>query len=326
MTLDQHGDRLVHLVADHACRSGYAWLLVCSLISSSAFLRSLPEHGLDARDIRAHVAYLVSCAAVWPARLLHAQVELFLAQRARAPSCSSLSVFLRSIVAFHHITARVTNVVLHRQLRRSQRGTPRARSSSVTPSISYSMRAGLHLGDPVLDVALAVALRTSSGFLVIGLSGNTRIQILPPRLTKRVMARRAASIWRAVRRPRVGGLQAVLAEADRVAALRQAAVAAFVLLAEFGSLGLQHGFHSVLSWPSSARELRALASLHLVACIQDLALEYPHLDADHAVGGLGFGETVVDVGAQRMQRHATFAVPLADARSRRRSDGRRRAP
>src|SRR5205085_721246 len=36
----------------------------------------------------------------------------------------------------------------------------------------------------------------------------------------------------------------------------------------------------------------------------------PALDADHAVGGLGFAEAVIDVGAQRMQRHAALAVPL----------------
>src|SRR4026207_473815 len=40
--------------------------------------------------------------------------------------------------------------------------------------------------------------RVSAGVLVAGLSGNTRIQILPPRLAERVIAVRAASIWRAV--------------------------------------------------------------------------------------------------------------------------------
>src|SRR5262249_49953268 len=42
----------------------------------------------------------------------------------------------------------------------------------------------------------------------------------------------------------------------------------------------------------------------------DFALEDPHLHANHAVGGVGFGEAVVDVGTQRVQGHATFAVPL----------------
>ena len=55
------------------------------------------------------------------------------------------------------------------------------------------------------------------------------------------MARRAASISRAVMRARLGGLQAVLAEGDGAAALREAGVAALELLAVLGSLGLHHG-------------------------------------------------------------------------------------
>src|SRR5579883_319966 len=40
-------------------------------------------------------------------------------------------------------------------------------------------------------------MRVSAGLAVIGLSGKTRIQTLPPRFIKRVSAIRAASIWRA---------------------------------------------------------------------------------------------------------------------------------
>ena len=43
----------------------------------------------------------------------------------------------------------------------------------------------------------------------------------------------------------------------------------------------------------------------------DLALVDPHLDADAAEGRLGLAEAVVDVGAQRVQRHAALAVVLA---------------
>ena len=43
-------------------------------------------------------------------------------------------------------------------------------------------------------------MRTSAGFFDTGTSGNTRIQTRPARFMWRVMARRAASIWRAVRR------------------------------------------------------------------------------------------------------------------------------
>ncbi|SVD69852.1 uncharacterized protein METZ01_LOCUS422706, partial [marine metagenome] len=41
----------------------------------------------------------------------------------------------------------------------------------------------------------------SAGFLVIGLSGNTRIHIFPVRLIDLLMATRAASIWRLVIQP-----------------------------------------------------------------------------------------------------------------------------
>src|SRR6478735_7010533 len=44
--------------------------------------------------------------------------------------------------------------------------------------------------------------------------------------------------------------------------------------------------------------------------VENLALVDPHLDTDDSVGRLGFRKTVVDVGAQRMQRHAAFAVPF----------------
>ena len=37
----------------------------------------------------------------------------------------------------------------------------------------------------------------------------------------------------------------------------------------------------------------------------------PDLATDDAVGGLGFGEPVVDVSTQGVKRHAAFAIPLA---------------
>src|SRR5262249_26254759 len=44
--------------------------------------------------------------------------------------------------------------------------------------------------------------------------------------------------------------------------------------------------------------------------LEHFALEDPDLHADHAVGGLGFTQAVVDVGAEGVQRHAAFAGPL----------------
>src|SRR6266851_4253090 len=55
--------------------------------------------------------------------------------------------------------------------------------------------------------------------------------------------------------------------------------------------------------------LGALVVRHRVVR-HDLALEYPDLDAAGAEGGEGGGDAVVDVGAQRVQRHAALAVPF----------------
>src|SRR5947207_7793556 len=70
--------------------------------------------------------------------------------------------------------------------------------SSGTPPISNMIRPGLTTATQWSGAPLPEPIRTSAGFLVTGLSGKTRIQIRPPRLTWCVIARRAASIWRLV--------------------------------------------------------------------------------------------------------------------------------
>src|SRR6516225_9140646 len=69
-------------------------------------------------------------------------------------------------------------------------------SSRVMPSISNSTRPGLTTATQNSGAPLPLPIRVSAGFFVTGLSGNTRIHTLPPRLIVRVMATRAASIWR----------------------------------------------------------------------------------------------------------------------------------
>src|SRR5262249_53289921 len=90
-------------------------------------------------------------------------------------------------------------------------------------------------------------------------------------------------------------------------------------LAEFGFRRLQHDEYSSLSLslrrcavaprPAGLGFRQALILRHGVV-LHDLALEDPDFDAAGAVRGEGGGNAVVDVGAQRVQRHATFAVPL----------------
>ena len=43
---------------------------------------------------------------------------------------------------------------------------------------------------------------------------------------------------------------------------------------------------------------------------EHLAFEHPHFDPDDAVSRLGFGNAIVDVGTQGVQRHASFTIPL----------------
>ena len=73
--------------------------------------------------------------------------------------------------------------------------------SGVTPSISNRILPGRITATHSSGAPLPLPIRVSAGFLVIGLSGNNRIQTLPPRLMKRVIAIRAASIWRDVIQP-----------------------------------------------------------------------------------------------------------------------------
>src|ERR1700739_2927206 len=70
--------------------------------------------------------------------------------------------------------------------------------ASSTPAISNMMRPGLTTATHFSGAPLPLPMRVSAGFLVYGLSGKMRIHSLPPRLMKRVMATRDASIWRAV--------------------------------------------------------------------------------------------------------------------------------
>ena len=67
-----------------------------------------------------------------------------------------------------------------------------------TPDISNMIRPGFTTATQWSGGPLPFPIRVSAGFFVNGLSGNIRIQSLPPRLMNRVIATRAASIWRSV--------------------------------------------------------------------------------------------------------------------------------
>src|SRR5262249_37757842 len=94
-------------------------------------------------------------------------------------------------------TSRFTNFAFIGSLWIARRIASRAMVSS-TPESSNRIRPGLtltthHSGEPLPE-----PIRVSAGFLVMGRSGYTLIQTLPPRLMCRVMAIRADSICRLV--------------------------------------------------------------------------------------------------------------------------------
>src|SRR5438270_493988 len=74
-------------------------------------------------------------------------------------------------------------------------------SGSETPASSNITRPGLTTATHPSGDPLPEPMRVSAGFFVTGLSGKTLIQTLPPRLILRVIAIRAASIWRLVSQP-----------------------------------------------------------------------------------------------------------------------------
>src|SRR5829696_7328016 len=142
-------------------------------------------------------------------------------------------------------------------------------------------------------------MRTSAGFLEIGLSGKMRIHTRPPRLMWRVMARRPASIWRAVRRPRARALSPNSPKETLAPRVATPLLRPFCSLRYLRLAGCSM-FHSrfacfLLDFGRGHHRLLALA--------QDLALEHEDLHADRAVRGVRLGKAVFDVGAQRVQRH-----------------------
>ena len=94
---------------------------------------------------------------------------------------------------------RVTMRVFIGSLAAPRRRASRATSSG-TPSISNMIRPGCTRAAQYSTAPLPLPIRTSAGLSVTGTSGKMRIHTRPWRFIWRVIARRAASIWRAVMR------------------------------------------------------------------------------------------------------------------------------
>src|SRR3954468_7777685 len=196
--------------------------MVLTLGLGSAAL--LGENGLNARDIAAQdadtagILHLAIGALKAQVELLFLEVGELAAQLIRALGAEVLSLgrslaggrllglfrsgFLGGFlghISLPYSPVRVTNLVAMESFAWPRRMASLAVARS-TPSISNRMRPGLTLATQNSGAPLPEPMRTSAGFLDTGTSGKMRIQTRPARFMWRVMARRAASISRALRR------------------------------------------------------------------------------------------------------------------------------
>src|ERR1700720_3268942 len=159
----------------------------------------LGKHRLHTRNVLTHLCKLIRLRGL-AGGARHAQIELLAAQLEQLLS-ESLWRLRTQILGLHVRTWRLTNAVDTDSFADARRNASRA-ISSLMPSISNNTLPGSTFATQYSTLPLPEPMRTSSGFCVIGTSGNTRIQMRPPRFTWREMARRAASISRAVMRHR----------------------------------------------------------------------------------------------------------------------------
>src|SRR4029077_3731724 len=159
---------------------------------------ALAQHRHDPRDV---VPDLADLARVFQLADCMLEAELVkLAARLAHANAQLVSLQHPQLVNFHlappaAADSETTNLVLIGSLDAASFIASLA-TAGVTPPISNSTRPGLTTATHPSGLPLPEPMRVSAGFLVIDLSGKTRIQICPPRLTWRVIARRAASIWR----------------------------------------------------------------------------------------------------------------------------------
>src|SRR6185503_11209444 len=208
-SLDLHHHGLLHLVADHAANQLALVLGIvgrlgsCGCVHFAAF--SLMTVRARAISRRTFLIWLVlaSCCVACCMRRPNCAFSSSLSS-----FCSSSPFLARSSLAFmaafplFYPSIRCTEAVRNGSLAAASAKASFASAAS-TPSISKMILPGWISHTKYSGLPLPLPMRTSAGLREIGLSGKTRIQTRPPRLMWRDSVRRAASSWRAVRRPRV---------------------------------------------------------------------------------------------------------------------------
>src|ERR1051325_11020207 len=213
------------------------------------------------------------------------------------------------------------------------------------------MRPGLTTATQYSGAPLPLPIRVSAGFFVTGLSGNMRIQILPPRLMWRVIAMPAASIWRSVIHAGsklLSPYSPKLISLPRVATPFMRPRICFRCLTFFGiNMSLFHfllpfsdcqteignlllffsprpsTFRCAFALASSARpafaftdarfidRIRAGTTGHRCFWIHDFAAINPNLHSDLAKRRLCLSQTIIDICAQSVQRQLSLKMPFA---------------
>src|SRR5271155_729107 len=173
--------------------------------------------------------------------------------------------------------------------------------ASSTPAISNMILPGLTTATQRSGAPLPLPIRVSAGFLVNGLSGKMRIQSFPPRLMKREMATREASICRSVihahsmafkpysPNARSPPRQALPLRRPRICFRYFTFLGINIAIVSFPNLSRTAVLRNFLYSESSGYDGRVLFLLNLRSALRNvLALIDPALHADHAVRGVGF--------------------------------------
>src|SRR5665213_2534401 len=163
--------------------------------------RALGQNGPDARDVAAHCAYAVGIFQL-AAGALKTQIESLLAKllELALELVDRLGAHVANLHDAPPSLSRVTIRVLIGSFAAPNKNASFA-SAAGTPSSSNRMRPGFTRATQNSGEPLPLPMRTSAGFTDTGTSGKIRIHTRPTRRMWRVMARREASIWRAVTRP-----------------------------------------------------------------------------------------------------------------------------
>src|SRR6202158_4624428 len=182
-----------------------------------------------------------------------------------------------------------------------------------TPAISNITRPGFTTATHFSGAPFPFPMRVSAGFLVNGLSGKIPIQSFSPRLMKRVMATREASICGSVIHAGSSALRPYSPKESsppRQALPLRRPRCCFRYFTFFGINIVVDPY----TLPSNNR--RALIcrcqrdNLFHSALRNIFTLIHPALHADHAVGRVRLGKTKIDVRAKRLQGQPALQVPF----------------